>query len=367
MRTFFPITLAAFAVSTACSAPASENAEPRPRSVESFRVVPATSASDVVYVGTVQAAQRSELSFLIGGSLVSLEPQIGDTFVADQTLGRVESTELNLAVEARAAELRDAEAGLADAQRNFDRFSALAGTGAVAQADIDSALARLDSARARADAARAGLAQARKRLADTALKAPYAGQVVERLVEPSQTLAAGQPVLRVIGSDQGLEAVLNIPSVAVDMFATGTETTLTLRPSGREIPARVIEVGNDAGRSGLFPVTLALDPTLAQSDDLRSGLRVEVAAPAPEQSDGFTIPLTAYRPEAGEAASVLVIDPVTGELSERAIVIGNISDRGASVLSGLEGGELIVARGLPHLRNGETVALGDAAIARFNQ
>ena len=359
-----PFAVAAFLLALAgCSAPP-DAIEPVPRSVEVFKVDAGAPSSEPVYAGTLRARQRSELSFLQTGQIREMSKDLGEHFLRGEVLARLDSTELGLAVEERMANLVDAQAELAETTLGRDRLLALEGSGAVSRASVDSAIARFDSATARADAIKALLGQARKRLAESVLIAPFDGQVAERLVQPSQAVAAGQTVYRVIGQQGGLEAVVNLPVTALDQFTLGSETELLVRPSEVARRATVIEVGNAAGRSGLYPITLMLqDPS-----GLRSGLRVEVPGRgARARGDYPTIPLTAYRPASGTNALVFVVEADTGRIATRDVELGSVTDEGVEVVAGLARGELIVARGLTTLRNGETVMPLGIGIQRFNE
>lgn len=317
-----------------------------------------------VYSGILRADQRSDLSFLRTGQVVLLTRELGETFLKGEILARLDSTELSFAVEELSANLIGAEADLVDAQLDHDRLLNLVRMGAVSQSEVDSAIARLNVARARITSIEASIAQAEKRLEETALAAPFDGQVVARLIEPSQTAVAGQTVYRVIGNDGGLEAVVNVPVSALVQFSVGYETDLLIRPSEQVRRATVTEVGNAAGLSGLFPVTL----TITDSEGLRPGLRVEVPGQGWTGADAMPlIPLTAYLPLEEAIGQVFLIDPDTGHVSVREVQLGSISDRGIEVVSGLDFGAVIVARGLPSLRDGERVIPLGRGIQRFNQ
>lgn len=362
MKKFYFVLATTLLLLSGCSEPTPPT-ELSPRTVETIEVSLNAGRSAPVYSGTLRAKQRSDLSFLRSGQIVEMTKELGERFKRGEELARIDSTELSLAVDELSANLLGAQADLADAQRNHDRLVAMQGTGAVSQSDIDTARARLDSAKARVTSIDASIGQARKRLVETVLVAPYEGQVVERLVEPSQTAAAGQPVYRVIGDDGGLEAVVNLPVAALELFVEGHQTDLVVRPSELVHRATVTEVGNAAGLSGLYPVTLAL----ADSTGLRPGLRVEVPGRSDEVArTAPSIPLTAYISAPRGGADVFIVDPTTGRLSMRKVELGAITDDGIEVLSGLEVGERIVSRGLPSLRDGEIVAPLGVGVQQFN-
>lgn len=362
MREFYFVFAASLLLLPGCSQPTPPTELP-PRTVETFEISLNANRSAPVYSGTLRAKQRSDLSFLRTGQVVELTKELGESFARGEKLARIDNTELSLAVEELSANLLGAEAELADAQRNHDRLLAMQGTGAVSQSDIDAAGARLEGAAARVTSIEASIGQARKRLSEAVLYAPYDGQVVERLVEPSQTAAAGQPVYRVIGDEGGLEAVVNLPVAALELFVEGHETELIVRPSGVRRLATVTEVGNAAGLSGLYPVTLAL----ADANGLRPGLRVEVPGGSDEAVNRPpSIPLTAYIAVPGGRAQVFIVDPATDRVSVEDVELGAVTDEGIEVLSGLDIGDRIVARGLPSLRDGEFVTPLGVGVQQFN-
>lgn len=350
-------------LSSGCSQPTTDS-DTSPRAVETFEVRSGAERSAPVYAGTLRAAQRSDLSFLRAGQIIEVRKELGESFSRGEILARLDNTELSLAVDELTANLTGALAERADAQLAHDRLLALDGTGAVSRADIDAATARLDTATSRVRSIEASIGQAQKRLAETVLHAPYEGQIIERLVEPSQTAVAGQAVYRVIGDDGGMEAIVNLPVTALELFAEGRQTELVVRPSGAARRATVTEVGNAAGLSGLYPVTLAL----ADASGLRPGLRIEVPGRREDVSNRApSIPLTAYIAVPGGSAIVLIVDSGTGVVSARNVEVGEITDEGIEVLTGLQPGDLIVARGLPSLRDGEIVTPLGVGVRQFNE
>ncbi len=335
-----------------------------PRAVVVFEVEASTQLSAPVYSGTLRAKQRSDLSFLQSGQIVELTKELGEQFEKGEILARLDNTELNLAAAERKANLIDAQAELADAELSHERLTSLEGSGAVSKSAIDSAIARLDSAEARVSGIEAALGQASQRLSEAVLIAPYDGQVVERLLEPSQTAAAGQAVYRIIGNQGGLEAIINIPVSALELFVTGYQTELIVRPYGTPKTARVVEIGNAAGRSGLYPLVLAI----LNPEGLRPGLRVEVPGRLTDVGENKqVIPLTAYLAKSRAMGLVFVIDLDTGLVSEREVELGAITDEGIEVISGLSIGDTIVARGLSSLRNGDVVVPLGVGTERFNE
>ncbi|NTV99902.1 MAG: biotin/lipoyl-binding protein, partial [Oscillochloris sp.] len=75
-------------------------------------------ALSVTGSGTVEAAQSRSLSFRVSGTVDTVLVQQGDLVKSGQPLARLDTRELNLAVQEAEANLKSAEAQLADVQGN---------------------------------------------------------------------------------------------------------------------------------------------------------------------------------------------------------------------------------------------------------
>lgn len=358
------LLLGAVVVCASACTDATPPADLAARTVEVIEVAGAGDGSIPVYPGTLRAGQRSDLSFLHSGEVVAVTRELGERFAAGDVLARLDDIAFRLAVDELTANLAEAEANLNDAVRTHRRIQSLGQTGAVSASDVDAAEDRRDAADARVRAIGASLRRALQRLSETELKAPFDGEIAERLVEPAQTVAAGQTVVRITGGDGEMEAVVDLPASALGTFVEGDEASILVLSTGAVRTATVIEVGNSARRSGLYPVTLAV----ADGTGLRPGLRIEAQGVARARNDAsLTIPLTAYLPVSETVGQVFVVEAASGRASVREVGLGTVTDQGIEVLWGLEGGEVIAARGLPWLRDGERVAPIGLGLRQFNE
>lgn len=199
-----------------------------------------------VFHGNVDI-REVRLAFRVGGRVSEVLKEEGEAVAPGEVVARLDAVPYENAVDqaqaqvgqltARLAELEngsrpedierarrnlaEADAALRNAQLVYERQRQLVGEGAVARQDFDTARAAFDAARARqgaaraaldlleagarseqiaqaraaVDAARAALEQARIQLSDTVLKAPEAGVVLTRVVEPGSMVPAGGTVL----------------------------------------------------------------------------------------------------------------------------------------------------------------------------
>lgn len=327
--------------------------------------VQSVAATQRRYPGTLRAIDRTDLAFEVGGPVSSINVELGDTIAADQVLAEIDSTPFRLALVARQADLSNARAELADAQQDIDRRESLAGTGAVSQASIDQARARLERARAQVAALQADVASAQDKLGDATLVAPFAGQVAARLAEPHQVVAAGAPVLRVVGDRNAIEAVISVSGAVQRELDIDQLATLEHNSSRTSATGRIVEIGAEANRAGMFTVIVQVD---ADTNALRPGESIEASFIVGSAADAVNVPVTAFTTRADSTTWVYVIDSEDGNrVVEREIEIADLADEGAVVSSGLSAGELIVVRGVDLLEDGQSVSISGAGTARYNQ
>ena len=352
---------------TACDqAPAPKETPPKP--IAWATVEPAGDATIRSLPGVVRAIQRVDLSFEVPGRVETVAVEVGDRFEEGQELARLDALSYELAARERRSELGQAEANLAEATNDFERQRQLHEDGWVAQAGYDLALSQRDAARSQVEMARARLAIAEDDLADTVLTAPYAGTVATRLIEPSQSVAAGETALEIQSSGAGLEIRVTFPETLIDRLAVGTEHVVSFptRPA-LALTGTVREIGSRATEGNAFPVTLALAGAPA---DLRTGITAEVAfdlSASDPTGTKVVIPDTAFLAGGDQAILAFVFDEQTGTLTAREIQIEDISGNQAIVSDGLHAGEIVAAKGLPFLKDGQRVELLGVGLDRYSQ
>lgn len=139
----------------------------------------------ISYVGTVFAGQEVRVISRVQGTLSAQAFAEGERFEQGDLLGRLESPEIEAAVERAEAE-RDYWCTRHESDTRLVEQGALAPE----QAEASERACR---------SARAGFDEARAQLDKTRVEAPFAGEVLDWLAEPGQPLMPGQPVV-LIGS-----------------------------------------------------------------------------------------------------------------------------------------------------------------------
>lgn len=176
----------------------------------------------------IAAAREAELSSEIAGRITSLPVEEGGPFAKGDALA-------TFACDLHRAGLAEAQAEHAAARATLANRRELADLGSIG--DLDVALARAEATRT---AAR--IAHQMGMVERCTITAPYAGRVVERFVEPHESVAAGDPVLSII-DDRALTLELVVPSAWLAWLTPDTRFTVTIDETGTTHAAQVTMLG----------------------------------------------------------------------------------------------------------------------------
>lgn len=352
------ITLSIVAVVT-CSC------QKRVESVEAVRPVRAVRVGDFAgftarqFPGRAEAVQHADLAFRVGGTLMALPVRVGTEVDEGSAVAQMDPRDFEVRVRSAEAALARAQADLSRAAEEFARASAAYERGAVSEIELVRAREANNIAAATVKAIEADLQSARDDLADTVLRAPFAGEVSARFVENFEDVNARQPVLRLL-NDRRIRFVVHVPESMITMAAFVEEIRCEFDSfPGREIVAEVDEIGREADEiTRTFPITLVMD----QPEGVRilSGMtgRAWVSKMhRPEaMEDGFEVPPGAIVEDGRNERYVWVVNEATGGVSKRPVRTSGISPLGVRV-HGLNRGDVVVTAGASFLREGQRVRL----------
>lgn len=335
----------AASLAAGCGQPPAPAADTLPPNLRTAKVAADGATGRLRWDGTVEAVRSATLSAQTSGRVAAVGVDVNDRVVAGQVLLRLTMVEQQAGADAARAQVRASEASAAEAERQYQRFAALAKERYVSGAQVDQARAARDAAVAARDAARAQLAAAGQAADYTAVRAPYAGIVAAREVEPGETVAPGQPLLQVYAPD-ALRIELRLPQSAADAIRRTPKATVAF-DDGRRVEAAGVIVhpaADPASHSVQVRVLLpVMDTAVTPGTTAKIEFPVRDAALASANAGaGVRIPASALV-RRGELIGVYVVD--NGGLRLRQLRIGAQSGAGADeqveVLAGLRAGETI--------------------------
>lgn len=304
--------------------------------IETFVVRGGADAEGRAWDGTVEAVREAVLSAQTSGRVASVDVDVNDRVAAGQVLLRLTVVEQQAGVDAARAQLRASEAAAIEAERQYQRFASLARDKYVSGAQLDQARAARDAANAVRDAARAQVSAAGQNADYTTVRAPYAGIVAARRVEPGETVGPGQPLLTVYAPDD-LRIEVRVPQSAADAIRAKPQARVVF-DEGRSVDARDVVVHPTADpASHSVPVRVAL-PQL-DGEAPAPGATARVVFPIAGAGDsGVRIPANAVA-RRGELTAVYVLKD--GRVLLRQVRLGARRGDTVEVLAGLAAGDVV--------------------------
>ena len=284
--------------------------------------------------GVIEAVQQADLSAQTSGRVVAVDADVNDRVARGAVLLRLTAVEQQAGANVARAQLRAADAAATEAEATFVRYSTLAAKQLVSRLQIDQLRATRDSAVAARDAAHAQLARAGQQADYTVVRAPFAGIVSARRVEPGESIATGQALMSVYAPGT-LRIQVQVPQsdAAAIRSSTGAQVVLT---DGRSADAPEVTVFPTADPTAHSVTVRVVLP--AMKDPPQPGATAKVVFAIAGSAAVLQIPRSALV-QRSEVSGVYVLDG--NRLSLRQLRLGQRVGDLVDVLAGLHGGERI--------------------------
>ncbi len=343
--------------------------------------------------GTVQPRARVALSSQINGFVREVRVRAGDSVVAGQILVTLDARDAESQKAMAQAGVDEAQAALAEARTGIEMARSMR-SAAKASADLAGATyaryqklyearsvspQELDEVRTRRDGAAADLAakeamaaaaedrlrqveakiaqaNAQSRRADvyvgwTTVKAPSAGRIVERNVDPGSAIFPGSPLIA-LESASTPQVLASVPTADAVHVRTGLEVRVrvpdqpTVRVAGRV--SEIIPLSDPGSHTVQFKVDLPRDFSAV------SGTFVKVEIPSGTRQ-AILVPVRSIR-ESGQLTGVFVADGSAKARFRLVKVIAYDSER-VELLAGIEPGERVLANLTDQIADGVSLEI----------
>ena len=337
-------------------------AAPPPPEVSVLAIAPETVSARYEFVGQAAASRRVEVRAQVAGVIIARPYGEGTDVPKGALLFQIDPTTYEAAYRSAQAQLADATARFANAERNLVRLKALLGSRAVAQKDVDDAETAFDQARAAVQAAQAAVDRAKKEYDDTFIRAEIAGRAGRALLD----LGA-----RVTGPSDLLTTVEQIDPIYVNFSPSDQEVLRWRRDIATHrllVPARVLPVQVTLADGSIFPgtgqlnfVDLALQPvtgTLSLRAEFRNpqhvllpGQFVRVRLVGLKRPGAILVPQRAVQRGLGGAFVYVLGDG--NKVAARDVVATSWEGGAWLIDQGLKAGERVVVDGVQKVAPGQ--------------
>ena len=385
------------------------------RPIETMKVGDFTALEGRDWPCRAKASEEVNLAFRVSGPLSSFPVKVGTEVKGEEVLATIDPRDFEVALRraeanfsraeaefealkkgARPEEMRqlklavtDAEAALARATADYERARKMIAQRVISQEEYDrkeqlyiQTQARLSSAREDLAIGQAGARQedldakaaeiqslkaevedAKNKLEYTTLRAPFGGRISATFVENFETVAANQPVVRLVATSS-VEVSVDIPETLMALLPKVDSIVCRFDALGdREFPAAIKEVGIEPSEvTRTYPVTLEVKQPgdLTILPGMSGYVRAKGTPEARAQADSYEIPLTAVRADDDGTSYVWVVDEKNSTVKRRNIAMGTLTDHGVLVKE-VKQGDRIATAGVHFLDEGQKVRIESGA------
>ncbi len=300
--------------------------------------------------GTLAARRDMPVGVSGEGGLVTrvlVEP--GQWVGAGQVLATVDRAVQTQQVNQMQANMGVMRADLALAQSELDRARSLVGRGFISKAEIDRKVAARDAAAARLRLGQAQSGEMRARLGRLDIRAPAAGLVLQRMVEPGQVVSSGSGALFRVAMGGEVEMLARMSQEDLAAVRVGVPASVTPVGATQSFNGQVWQVSpiiDPQTRQGVARIAVPYDPAL------RPGA-FATATLTSGQTEAPLLPESAVQSDA--KGSYVYIVNGNGVVVRRDVKVGSVTDGGVVIASGLAGNEQVVQSAGAFLNPGDKV------------
>lgn len=336
------------------------------------------------FSGTVSSDDMVSMSPKVMGYITKINYKEGMTFKKGAVLFEVSSQEIQeklkfaesyvseadnaieqskIGLKVAEEQLRQANAQYELAEKTYKRYQNLLKNESISKQEFDQVEAQYKMAKEAKAAAESGVALAKERINQANVKknqalagkgeasvyagytkviAPFDGIVLEKLVDVGNLAAPGQPVLK-IGSNRKV-VYSYVPESAIGKIKVGDELVIRVDSVGKSFKSKIVEISPNVD-----PMTRNFRVKSSALDDVPVGAYT-VALFADGNKDSIMVPRSSVTMR-GQLSVVFV--NIGGKADMRIVKTGDIIGDKIEIISGLNGGEMIVDKNIDNIKSGD--------------
>jgi len=328
-------------------APAEQPSSPeaaRP-AVVAQRVVLKRIAPEITLAGTVVSKNDSQLAADVEGRVASVV-DVGTVVKQGDVVARLDASVASMQLASDKANVARLAAQLRFDRAQAERMENLFSQNAIAKATRDQAVSQRDVDVGALAQAQAVLSKSQYNHDHDEIRAPFAGRVVQRLINPGEYATAGKPIVRLV--DIGtLEISAQAPIQSSQFIHEGMNITALIedKPITTQVRA-IVPVGDQLSRT--VEIRLVLAPGIAFVGD-----SAKVQIPSAEPRNAVAVPRDALLLR--EEGTYLFKLDKNNTAVRVAVETGSADGDLIEVHGPLSVGERVVIRGGEHLEAGQKV------------
>lgn len=291
---------------------------------------------------SLEPDKAAEVLARVPGVITAIRAEEGDVVRKGQELLAIEDDQYLL-------RLAQAEAEATKQKMKFDRLQKMFEGNLVSADEFETGQNDYKSAEAARDLAKLDLSYTR-------VTAPFGGRIVERLVDPGQSVNNSTPLFSIADLHR-LLARVHVPAKEFGKLRPDQPVDLSVDSNGANLQGRITLVSPviDAA-TGTIKVTVEVPDYPAS---VRPGDFAQVRIVTERHPEALLVPSVAVITDKGEQVVYVVADST----AERRVVVSGLQDEEhTEILNGVREGDRVVVQGQRSLKHGSPIKLLDRVV-----
>ena len=337
------------------TAAAAVYAQMPPTLVETGTVTRMEFHDQITLVGRTQALANSQIVAEVSGRVVRIDASEGTWVGRGQALVSIDPRRIQYALDAKTAEVAQAQAQAELARKNLDRSRNLHGQTLVSEGKLDEDEANATRA---AEWFKQMVAQQKQLALDLdncSIRAPYSGYTARQLIDVGEWVNPGTPVYELVDLNK-LKVNVDLPERYFGHVEIGSSVSITVSGNtGAPVTGKVTGIAPNASEdTHTYRVIVAVDN---RDKRLGGGMLVRATVSLADKHESLAISKDAV---VRQGMQTMVYTIADGKAVPIPVTIGSMSgDMIAVSGEGLSEGTLLVVRGNERIFPGSPVRTGD--------
>jgi len=244
--------LSAFALLvTSCSSSETQVVEPNTALINVVVSKPSQNrnTSNIEVTGQVEAAHAANVSTRIMGYITKVYVKTGDRVKAGQMLFTINSTDIQAKKAQVEAGIKQAEAALHVAQKDFDRYTLLYKQNSASAKEVEQINLQYQSAKANFESAKAMQSEVVAQMTYANVVAPFSGVVTQKLADEGSLANPGMPIV-IIEQTGSLQVSAMVPESAVVGTKLGSDANVIVSSANTSFTGKITQVNPSSQLTG---------------------------------------------------------------------------------------------------------------------
>lgn len=329
-----------------CSEPSVEKEVLRPVRYEAVKQF--SSQIQRSFSGVSESGTDAQLSFRVSGIIRKIHVELGQRVKKGDPIAVMDSADAALDYDKAVAATKNARVQMETARSGLDRIRGLYENNNVALNEYESAKNKFAAANSDYSAAKKNMALRQRELTYYQLNAPMDGVVVSKEVNENENISSGQAIVS-ISSEADIQVVVGVPEKYISQVKKDISVSIIFSTlPGKLFQGVISQISYSISAAGTYPVKIDLN---RMDDAIRPGMPANVSFffNQGNQDRFLVVPANAVGQDTSGKFIFTVVpgkEEGTGIVHKKLVDIGQLTDKGFQILSGVREGEFVITSGI---------------------